>query len=100
MALTYDIKTRDAPGDRLAVRRAMSHMHTACGGAGAYRLGPESANMGWTFFGLAIDDTLADAIAAKFSDMIRRYRGKDAEKLDSFMADYLESRGCTVRISR
>ena len=100
MALTYDIKTTSGPDDRLSIRRAMSHMHTECGPAGAYNIGPESASMGWTFFSLHIDDTLADAIEAKFADMIRRYRGKDAEKLDSFMADYFESRGCTGKISR
>lgn len=100
MALTYRVKTTDAAGDRLAVRRAMSHMHTGCASAGAYRIGPESASMGWTFFDLSIDDALADAVEAKFADMIRRYRGKPAEKLDAFMSDYLESRGAKAKISR
>lgn len=100
MALTYRVKTTDAAGDRLAVRRAMSHMHTGCGSAGAYRIGPESASMGWTFFDLAIDDALAAAVEAKFADMIRRYRGKPAEKLDAFMSDYLESRGAKSKMSR
>ncbi|MDD9809439.1 MAG: hypothetical protein OXU37_04415 [Thaumarchaeota archaeon] len=100
MAIVYRVKTTDGAGGRLAVRRAMSHMHTGCASAGAYRIGPDSASMGWTFFTLSIDDALEEAIGAKFADMIRRYRGKAHEKLDSFMSDYLESRGSNVKISR
>ncbi len=100
MSVTYKLSTKDPGDDRLALRRAISHLHTVCGSAGAYKIGEPSENMGWTFFELAFDDALEDAIAAKFADMIQKYRGKDHEKFDSFISDYFSSRQCGAKLQR
>lgn len=100
MSVTYKVSTKEPADDRLAVRRAISHLQTGCGSVGAYRIGTDAESMGWTFFDLAIDDTLENAIMAKFADMISKYRGKNHEKFDAFVVDYASARGCSARIKR
>lgn len=100
MAVTYKISSKNPGGDRLDVRRVISHLQTGCGSVGTYLIGDQSASMGWTFFDLALDDAFESAIAAKFADMIAKYSGKDYEKFDAFMSDYASARGCELKIER
>ena len=100
MAVTYKVKTKNLGDDRLSIRRAISHMHTSCNSLGEYTIGKSKDNMGWSFFDLSIDDSFQVAISEKFANMIEKYRSKDNQKLDSFIVDYITSKGCTAKISR
>lgn len=100
LAVIYKISTKNLGDDRLGIRRAISHIHTNCGSVGAYSIGEPTESMGWSFFELALDDTLETAVTEKFADMIQRYRGKDTEKFDIFISDYASARGCNVKMQR
>lgn len=100
MSIRYKIITKNPGDDRLAIRRAISHLQTSCGSAGSYQIGESADNMGWAFFNLDIDDSFENAVVAKLSDMIQKYKGDNNQKFDSFIADYVSSKGCTVSIKR
>lgn len=100
MSVTYVVSTKNVGDDRLGMRRAISHIQTGCGSSGTYRIGEAADSMGWSFFELLLDDALETAIVAKFADMIQKYRGKDHEKFDAFIADYTSSRGCSAKMRR
>lgn len=95
-----EVGTKDYAGDVLSLKRAMSHMESLLGVHGRYRLGGPSSRLGWTFFGMDVGDELSDAIEKEFAGMMGRYpRGGRDEVLARFLADYLNARGCPVRVS-
>ncbi len=98
MGVILEIATKNYGDDRLTIKKALSHMESLSGNYNGYILGSPSSRFGWTFFNLAFKDDLHDGIDKKFSDMISRYgRGNRLEKFTQFMADYFNSRGCSVK---
>lgn len=93
-----EIASKNYDDDRLTIKMALSHMESLSGSYNGYVFGNPSSRFGWTFFNLAFKDDLHDSIDKKFSDMILRYgRGNRLEKFAQFMADYFNSRGCSVK---
>lgn len=91
-----ELGSADYAGSLLRVKTALSHLETLLGLRGGYSLGGPSSRMGWTFFTLSLGRELEEAVASRFAGMIGRY-GR-AGGIGQFMADYLESRGCGVRV--
>lgn len=99
MSLIFEVGSTDGPAARLRVKTAMSHVETLCGRPGGIALGEIESRAGWSFFRLKIGAGLHEAMSERFAPMIDRYRGgKPDEKFAKFLGDYLEHRGCDVRL--
>ncbi len=91
--------TRDYPTDVVLVKKAMSQMGTLLSVYNGYALGEPSSRFGWTFFEMAFKMEMREGIEKRFADMIGRYRwSKPDEKFAKFMQDYLQARGCNVKV--
>jgi len=67
--------------------------------ADGFKFGEPTQRFGWTFFQMLIDQELYVGIEDKFSDMIKKCKGsKPDEKFTNFLNQYLESKGCNVKI--
>ena len=98
MVTVIEIGTTDFESDEMIIKKAMSHLQTQCGIINGYQFSEPVSRFGWTFFKLALNPGLLDGIEKKFSDMVRRYKGKPPEKILSFLSDYFESRGCKTKL--
>lgn len=99
MSLIFEVGATDGPAARLRVKTAMSHVETLCGRPGGASTGEIESRAGWSFFRLRIGAGLHEAMVERFASMIGRYRGgKPDEKFAKFLGDYLEHRGCAVRL--
>ncbi len=97
--LLFEAGTTTYDDDIVLIKRALSHIETRCGGPGTCMLGKPVSKFGWTFFQIAIKASLAEGMEKEFADMLQRYRdGQPEERLARFLADYLESKGCKVRL--
>lgn len=95
----FEVGTRSYDDDSARIKAAFSHLETRCSAPGGLMTGEPVSRMGWTFFPASLRPDLADGIASVFGDMISRYKdGKPEEKTARFLQDYLESRGCKVKI--
>lgn len=76
-------------------------METLTGKYNGYLLSESSSKLGWTFFKLSLKPELENAILEEFSDMIGRYRWSNQnEKFTKFLNDYLQSKGCEIKLKR
>lgn len=76
-------------------------METLTGKYNGYLLSESSSKFGWTFFKLSLKPELENAILEEFSDMIGRYRWSNQnEKFTKFLNDYLQSKGCEIKLKR
>ena len=99
MSLIFEVGSTDGPSARLGIKTAMSHVETLCGQPGGVALGDIESRAGWSFFRLKIGSGLHEAMAERCASMIDRYRGgKPDERFAKFLGDYLEHRGCAVRL--
>lgn len=99
MAITLEISTKNYSDDSFGIKRALSHMETLIGAYNGYVFSEPSENFGWTFFKITFKADLHEGIAAKFADMLTRYRsGKPEEKFAEFMRDYFASKNCKVKV--
>ena len=99
MNVTLEISTTNYLDDLLSIKKALSHMESLLGCYNGYLISEPTTNFGWTFFKLAFKADLQNLIEEKFADMIDKYRwSNQSEKFGKFMNDYLNSRGCNVKI--
>lgn len=97
---TLEIACHDYIGDKLAIKMALSHVESLIGVYNGYSIGPPSERFGWTFFPLSIHPEFQVGIESKFADMLAKYAKESdrSKKLAMFVSDYLESRGCVVKV--
>ena len=77
----------------------MTKMAAVCDVADGFKFGEPTQRFGWTFFQMRVDQELYVGIEDKFSDMIKKCKGsKPDEKFMNFLNQYLESKGCNVKI--
>ena len=77
----------------------MIKMAAVCNVADGFKFGEPTPRFGWTFFQMLIDQELYIGINDEFSDMIKKCKGsKPDEKFTNFLNQYLESKGCNVKI--
>jgi len=99
MKTIFEISTTQYDEDKIQIIKALSHLQTLCEVSDAYHLGKPISRFGWTFFPLLLKPTLLTRLEEKFSDMIKKAKGrKTDEKLTNFMIDFFESRGCKIKL--
>ncbi|MBU13442.1 MAG: hypothetical protein CMH71_03690 [Nitrosopumilales archaeon] len=95
----FEISTTKYKEDIKLVQVAMSKMAAVCNIAAGFKFGEPTSRFGWTFFQLLIDQDLYSGIEDKFSDMIKKSKGNNAdEKFLNFMSRYFETIGCSVKL--
>ena len=99
MTIILEIGTQNYSDDLFSIKRAMSHMESLVSGYNGYILSEPSTKFGWTFFKMAVKPNLQNGIDEKFADMISRYKdGNPSKKFANFMNDYLNAKGCKVKV--
>jgi len=97
--MNFEIGSASYGEDSVRIKTAFSHLETRCSAQGGFGSGEPVSRMGWTFFTVSLRADLEDGIASVFGDMISRYSEKEPEKKTArFLSDYLESRGCAVKV--
>ncbi len=99
MATFFQISSTRYDNDKILIIKALSHIQTLCEISNGYQLGNPVTKFGWTFVPLWIKPSLLTKIEEKFSDMIKKSKGrKNDEKLTNFMIDFFESRDCKIKL--
>lgn len=100
MSIILEIGTKDYSTDLVLLKKAMSQLESLCLAYSGYVLSEPKEKFGWTFFKMGLKPELQNGIEQKFSDMLNRYRwSKPDEKLTKFLSDYLNARGCQVKVN-
>jgi len=95
----FEISTTKYEENIKLIQVAMTKMAAVCNVAAGFKFGEPTQRFGWTFFQMFVDQELYVGIEDKFSDMIKKCKGsKSDEKLTNFLNQYLESKGCNVKI--
>ena len=98
MITIIEIGTTNYEDDNLTIKKALSHLQTACHVTDSYMISKPTSKFGWTFFQLSLKPHFNSSLENKFADMIQKYRGKNEEKFIKFMSDFFESRGAKVKL--
>ena len=81
------------------IQVALAKMSALCNIDRGFMFGEPISKFGWTFFQLIIEQELYFEIESKFSDMIKKSKGNNAdERFLNFMSSYFETRGCSVKM--
>ena len=95
----FEISSTKYDEDIKIIQVALTKMSALCNVDSGFRFGEPVSKFGWTFFQLIIEQELYFEITGKFSDMIKKCKGrKQDEKFTEFISHYFESRGCNVKI--
>ena len=95
----FEISTTKYEENIKLLQVAMTKMAAVCNVTVGFKFGDPVSRFGWTFFHLIIEQELYIEIIGKFSDMIKKCKGrKQDEKFTEFISHYFESRGCNVKI--
>ena len=90
----FEISSTKYDEDIKIIQVALTKMSALCNVDRGFRLGEPVSKFGWTFFHLIIEQELYIEIIGKFSDMIKKCKGrKQDEKFTEFISHYFESRG-------
>jgi len=96
---SFEICTTKYEEDIKLIQVALTKMEAICNIATGFKFGEPTSRFGWTFFQMLLDQELYVGIEDKFSDMIKKCKGsKPDEKFMNFLNQYLESKGCNVKI--
>ena len=95
----FEISTTKYEENIKLLQVAMTKIAAVCDITAGFKFGEPTQRFGLTFFQMLIDQELYVGIEDKFSDMIKKCKGdKPDEKFMNFLNQYLESKGCTVKI--
>ena len=95
----FEISTTKYEENIKLLQVAMTKIAAVCDIAAGFKFGEPTQRFGWTFFQMLVDQELYVGIEDKFSDMIKKSKGnKPDEKFTNFLNQYLESKGCNVKI--
>ena len=95
----FEISTTKYEENIKLLQVVMIKMAAVCNVADGFKFGEPIQRFGWTFFQMLVDQELYVGIEDKFSDMIKKCKGsKPDEKFINFLNQYLESKGCNVKI--
>ena len=95
----FEISTTKYEENIKLLQVLMTKMAAVCDVADGFKFGEPIQRFGWTFFQMLVDQELYVGIEDKFSDMIKKSKGsKPDEKFTNFLNQYLESKGCNVKI--
>jgi len=95
----FEISTTKYEENIKLLQVAMTKMAAVCNVTAGFKFGEPTQRFGWTFFQMFVDQELCVGIEDEFSDMIKKSKGnKPDEKFMNFLNQYLESKGCDVKI--
>ena len=95
----FEISTTKYDDDIKIIQVAITKAAAVCNIDMGFKFGEPTSRFGWTFFQLLIDQDLYSGIEDKFSDMIKKSKGNNAdERFLNFMSSYFETRGCSVKM--
>jgi len=95
----FEISTTKYEDNIKLLQVTMTKMAAVCDVADGFKFGEPTQRFGWTFFQMLVDQELYVGIEDKVSDMIKKCKGnKPDEKFTNFLNQYLESKGCNVKI--
>ena len=95
----FEISTTKYEENIKLLQVLMTKMAAVCDVADGFKFGEPIQRFGWTFFQMLVDQELYVGIEDKFSDTIKKCKGsKPDEKFTNFLNQYLESKGCDVKI--
>ena len=95
----FEISTTKYDEDIKIIQVALTKMSVLCNVDRGFMFGKPISKFGWTFFQLIIEQELYFEIESKFSDMIKKCKGrKQDEKFTEFIFRYFESRGCNAKV--
>ena len=95
----FEISTTKYDEDIKIIQVAITKAAAVCNIDRGFKFGEPTSRFGWTFFQLLIDQDLYSGIEDKFSDMIKKSKGNNAdERFLNFMSSYFETRGCSVKM--
>ena len=95
----FEISTTKYEENIKLLQVLMTKMAAVCDVADGFKFGEPTQRFGWTFFQMLVDQELYVGIEDKFSDMIKKSKGsKPDEKFTNFLNQYLESKGCNVKV--
>ena len=95
----FEISTIKYEENIKLLQAVMTKMAAVCNIASGFKFGEPTQRFGWTFFQMLIEQELYVGIEDEFSDTIKKCKGdKPDEKFTNFLNQYLESKGCNVKI--
>jgi len=95
----FELSTTKYDKDLQLMGVAMNKVAVLCNIDKGFKFGEPTSRFGWTFFKIFLDQELYVGIEDEFSDMIKKCKGsKSDEKFTNFLNQYLESKGCNVKI--
>ena len=95
----FEISTTKYEDNIKLLQVVMTKMAAVCDVTAGFKFGEPTQRFGWTFFQILVDQELYVGIEDEFSDMIKKSKGnKPDEKFMNFLNQYLESKGCDVKI--
>ena len=95
----FEISTTKYDEDIKVIQVALTKMSALCNVDKGFMFGEPISKFGWTFFQLIIEQELYFEIESKFSDMIKKCKGREQdEKFTEFISRYFESKGCNVKV--
>jgi len=95
----FEISTTKYEENIKLLQVLMIKMAAVCDVADGIKFGEPTQRYDWTFFQMLVDQELYVGIEDKFSDMIKKCKGsKPDEKFTNYLNQYLESKGCNVKI--
>lgn len=99
MVYTFEIGTTNYGESIVLVKKALSQLESLCNAYNGYLLSEPVSKFGWTFFKMAMKAPLEICVEKKFADMLEKYKHSNPpEKFTKFLQDYLNSKGCNVRV--
>jgi len=79
--------------------KSLEELQQLCNTSNSFTIGKPMSKFGWTFFQVRLKQDLLFGILKNFSDVIKKSKGgKEPEKLQSFMSNFFEERGCKIKL--
>ena len=95
----FEISTTKYEENIKLLQVEMPKIAAVCNITAGFKFGEPTQRFGWTFYQMLVDQELYVGIEDEFSDMIKKCKGsKTDEKFTNFLNQYLESKGCNVKI--
>jgi len=99
METVLEISSPQFDEDLKLVVKSLEELQQLCNTSNGFTVGKPMNRFGWTFFQVQLKPDLFFGILKKFSDMIKKSKGrKEQEKFQNFMSNFFEARGCKIKL--
>jgi len=95
----FQLSTRIYDKEFTIVKKSMEELESKCKVRNGFKIYEPFVKAGWTFFNLELSSEMANNI--ENSGMMKNAAGfRISEQLKNFIGHFLESNGCSVRITK